>query len=212
MTFLSLVFWRFQRGRLNFCAANFDLVVFGLSVIAFFDIISRPRCKPDLKMDYSSCILFEKGNCNQFLLEKCRDLVSFKDLTLDISVHCAKLKVRVPNYSEADLVRNRIGINCPDSSKICPYHRFSNGIFWQPPNSCQHPQHTNKKTKMNTDNIASNIWVLHPCLWICNWNYKWHRVVKRKIRSWMKIVILWPKYGNWSKSHPCVAAAARKCL
>jgi hypothetical protein len=92
-------------------------------------------------MDYSDCVLFHCDNCDKFDYNKNVDLCSFKNLTLDISDHCKKLKTTVPNLSEADLVRNRLGQDYSDDDQICPYHRFTNGIFWNPPKRCQHPGH-----------------------------------------------------------------------
>ncbi|CAF1537844.1 unnamed protein product, partial [Adineta steineri] len=30
---------------------------------------------------------------------------------------------------------------CNDSDMICPYHRYSNGLFWRPSTLCQSPYH-----------------------------------------------------------------------
>ncbi|CAF1547066.1 unnamed protein product [Adineta ricciae] len=44
---------------------------------------------------------------------------------------------------------NRMGVSdiCNDDDMICPYHRYSLGLFWRPSILCQSPRHSGRKPK-----------------------------------------------------------------
>ena len=49
--------------------------------------------------------------------------------------------------SEKCLIESRLGKIVPADKKICAYHRYTLGIVWRQPASCQHPEHIQPKGK-----------------------------------------------------------------
>lgn len=68
-----------------------------------------------------------------------------------IKQHGIDLGVDLSAFNERSLIMNRMGVPdiCEDNVMICPYHRYSFGVFWRPSSVCQSPYHTGKKPKAN---------------------------------------------------------------
>jgi hypothetical protein len=76
--------------------------------------------------------------------------VKFCVLNNYIQQHCFYLKISVPDWSERDLVCNRIGKTCADDDLICPKHRYKFGIHFKSSALYHHPEHQKKNGKVKT--------------------------------------------------------------
>jgi hypothetical protein len=78
----------------------------------------------------------------------------FSELRNSIDTHCLNLRIKVPLLTEAALIQNRIGREFKYEQKICPKHRYENGIYWKPVKGCVHPTHSNpSKIRKKTTSI-----------------------------------------------------------
>ena len=90
-----------------------------------------------------------KGDCGAgrgletlFLLRDCNE---------DIGGHLVNCHLPTESQTEKELNLVRAGLFSVTESQIeilsiCPRHRHSLGKFWQPPRSCQYPDHKGKST------------------------------------------------------------------
>ena len=76
-------------------------------------------------------------------------LVSLSMLSGTVYQHSLDVGVDLSAFTERSLIMNRMGVSdiCDDNDKICPYHRYSYGIFWGPSTVCQSPYYSHKKPK-----------------------------------------------------------------
>jgi len=101
---------------------------------------------------FSECVFYERGKCDFFHNKKGnihQELVSLSALNGDVHQHGLYIGVDLSSFTERSLVMNRMGVSdiCDDNNKICPYHRYSYGLFWRPSTLCQSPYHDGKKPK-----------------------------------------------------------------
>jgi hypothetical protein len=93
---------------------------------------------------WKECV-FKSVGCGEHFLSKDCKVRPFGQLNANTSNHFKSLHLRAPDITESTLVQNRIGVKFNENEKICPQHRFANGINWHPPKSCKHPNHLTKK-------------------------------------------------------------------
>ena len=113
---------------------------------------------------YDSCIFkgIKSSGISGFVPRE-KHLVKVTELNNCISSHCKKLRITVPHdFSEADLIFNRSGIrreNCNENDVICPKHRYSLGIYYQPSRLCLFPEHKSivKTREENSSNQISQL-------------------------------------------------------
>jgi hypothetical protein len=109
-------------------------------------------------MQWTECVLNADG-CGMLKNKpNFNKLLTFAEFNLNLKRHCEKLKINVPNLNESILIQNRIGETYSDTQKLCPKHRFNNGICWQPQKSCKHPTHViKKKVKCGTSQAPEKL-------------------------------------------------------
>jgi hypothetical protein len=99
---------------------------------------------------FFECVFYERGKCNVFHSKKGdihQQLVSVSMLNGDLHQHSLKIGVNLSSFTERSLIMNRMGVSdiCSDNDMICPYHRYSYGLFWRPSTLCQSPYRDSKK-------------------------------------------------------------------
>jgi len=70
-------------------------------------------------------------------------------LNENIHQHSLNIGVDLSTYTERSLIMARLGVTdiCTEDEVICPYHRYSYGIYWRPSTLCQSSYHQQKKPK-----------------------------------------------------------------
>jgi hypothetical protein len=101
---------------------------------------------------FSPCVFSQRGNCDFFYSKKgdiYQGLISVSMLKEAVHQHSLHIGVDLSGFTERSLIMNRMGVSdiCDDNDVICPYHRYSYGVFWRPSTLCQSPYHDDKKPK-----------------------------------------------------------------
>ena len=101
---------------------------------------------------FSECVFHKRGKCDMFWSKKGdirQELVSLSMLNGTVYQHSLNIGVDLSAFTERSLVMNRMGVSdiCDDNDMICPYHRYSYGVFWRPSSLCQSPYHNHEKPK-----------------------------------------------------------------
>ena len=89
---------------------------------------------------YAKCFLNGHDECGPFTAKRASGLFLFSDLNGNVESHFKTLKIKLPKEkdslanlrSEKGLILDRVNSevkNVPDVSKICPKHRYCNGII-----------------------------------------------------------------------------------
>ena len=90
-----------------------------------------------------------------------KDIIFLHDCTHDISNHLRTCHLsREPYVTEVNLILARAGLFDLGASKInemtvCPKHRNNLGRYWQPPRTCQYPEHTGKLKKVDDGSVIN---------------------------------------------------------
>ncbi|CAF4535520.1 unnamed protein product [Rotaria sp. Silwood2] len=101
---------------------------------------------------FSECVFHKRGKCDVFRSKKGdihQELVSLSMLNGSLHQHSLDIGVDLSSFTERSLVMNRMVVPdiCNDNDMICPYHRYSYGVFWRPSSLCQSPYHNHKRPK-----------------------------------------------------------------
>jgi hypothetical protein len=120
--------------------------------VSFYCAIDQIGWLKSLIMSFEGCVCSKSSDpcgISSFRYRE-KKLIKFCDLNHKIRKHCVYLKISVPDWSEKELICNRIGKTCSDDDLICPKHRYKFGIHFKSSASCHHPKHTKNNGKVKT--------------------------------------------------------------
>ena len=106
-----------------------------------------------MSFDFSRCVFSHTGKCGPFHRKRVENpvgLTALCNLDHKLNQHAEELGVDLSFFSERSLIMNRAHIvsdNFAPTSLICPYHRYTYGIFWRPSTVCQLPYHEHQSAK-----------------------------------------------------------------
>ena len=88
------------------------------------------------------------------------DTVFLRECCSDISSHLRSCHLSREKMTEVELILARAGLFDLGGSKvkemnICPTHRNNLGRYWQPPRTCQYPEHTGKIKRVDGDKVIN---------------------------------------------------------
>lgn len=88
------------------------------------------------------------------------DVVFLRECFHDISNHLRSCHLSRENVTEVNLILARAGLFDLGASKVkemtvCPSHRNNLGRYWQPPLTCQYPEHTGKLKKVESGSVIN---------------------------------------------------------
>ena len=107
------------------------------------------------KNKYATCYANEYGGCGPYLRYRkpVDELFEITDLTNDTKPHLVRLKLKhtksrdTSKLSGKCLIKSRLSKFYTDGKKISAYHRYTLGVEWKQPITCQHPDHDQPKDK-----------------------------------------------------------------
>ena len=113
---------------------------------------------------YIGCSFYDEGKCGPYTRQKPIDeIVSPVDLTENVYPHLKLLHLIKENetngieWNERKLIESRVGRHLLDNEKLCSYHRYTNGVGWKQPRTCQHPDHPKEKGKKAASGRVASI-------------------------------------------------------